>query len=282
MHKFQILLLFCGLLTTVFSCKEQSNGSQKVIENDSVMEVEPNGGSGAGAPSLNEAFATTIANAHNQEAFRSHPAVAFDMNLDFNTEDRLDSRITMLTSGDKIHIDKSDGSSLIYDGKNVFLSPQTATDDQARFNAFTWAYFFALPYKLNDPGVHLEHDGQKDLEGITYQTYKLTFDPGTGDSPDDWYILYINEDNTLHAAAYIVTYGGKDQQEAEENPHCIVYDDYISVQEVPFATQWNFYNWSEDSGIEGEPIGSASLTMLNFTSPKPYFFEEPASAVKID
>ncbi|MGB3775210.1 MAG: DUF6503 family protein, partial [Leeuwenhoekiella sp.] len=192
-----------------------------------------------------------------------------------------DARITMLTNTGKIHMDKPDGSSLIYTGEKAFLSPKTAVDEDARFNMFTWPYFFALPYKLDDPGTNFVSLGKKQFDGQERDTYKLTFENGTGDTPDDWYIIYLNENQSVHAAAYIVTFGGKEQNEAEENPHCIVYKYYAEVQGVPIATSWGFYNWSEEKGLLGEPIGQATLSNVNFLTPSPNLFVEPESSMLI-
>lgn len=46
------------------------------------------------------------------------------------------------------------------------------------------------------------------LDEKDHQTAKLTFEKGIGDAPDDWYVVYTDpENNTMQAAAYIVTFG---------------------------------------------------------------------------
>lgn len=105
------------------------------------MPVEANNGNGAGAPSLEE-DGKNIASAHHKSEFLEHPAIAFDLDLNFNGKDRFDARITMLTNSAKIHMDKPDGSSLVFTGENAYLSPKTAINEDARFNMFSWPYFF--------------------------------------------------------------------------------------------------------------------------------------------
>ncbi|HEA29265.1 MAG TPA: hypothetical protein ENH91_04615 [Leeuwenhoekiella sp.] len=275
-------VLVFALAMLVLSCKDQTKTAAPLGDNgETMLPVEANKGTGAGAPSLEEAFVQNIQSAHHKKEFLEHPAVAFDLDLNFNGKDRFDARITMLTNSSKTHMDKPDGSSLVFTGDKAYLSPATATDANAHFNMFTWPYFFALPYKLSDSGAKLETTGQKELEGKAHETYKLTFDAGTGDTPDDWYIIYLNEDRTIHAAAYIVTFG-KGRAKAEKDPHCIVYGDYSKVQGVPIATSWKFYNWSEAKGLQGEPIGEASLTNMNFTNPGRNLFEQPESSTLIE
>jgi hypothetical protein len=278
------ILILVGALA-ILSCKEQSKNSASPAENKNAekrMPVEANNGNGAGASNLEEAFKENIARAHHKSEFLKHPAIAFDLDLNFNGKDRFDARITILTNSAKTHMDKPDGSSLVFTGKNAYLSPKTAINEDARFNMFTWPYFFGLPYKLKDQGAKLKYFGKKQLEGKELETYKLTFASGTGHTSNDWYIIYLNKDHTIHAAAYIVTFGGKEQSIAEENPHCIVYGDYAEVQGVPIATSWKFYNWSETEGLEGEPIGEATLTNMNFTDPRDNLFAEPQSATLIE
>ncbi len=74
-------------------------------------------------------------------------------------------------------------------------------------NSHTWTYFFALPYKLCDPGtVWSDFAGTDVLNGGEYNTKKLTFSKSFGDSSEDWYILYSDKTTNLLAfVAYIVT-----------------------------------------------------------------------------
>ncbi|WP_164076208.1 hypothetical protein [Flavimarina sp. Hel_I_48] len=274
----KINLSYFALFFLILGCKEQDKNQSPGVEKDQKMiPVEANNGNGAGAPSLEEAFVQNIERAHHKKEFMEHPAVAFDLDLDFNGKEGFNARITMMTNSSKIHMDKTDGTSLIFADDKAYLSPETAVSDNARFDLFTWPYFFALPFKLDDQGANLERLGERDFDGELRETYKLTFAPGTGNSPDDWYLIYLNEDETVHAAAYIVTYGGKKQAEAEKNPHCIVYDNYQEVQTVPVATSWKFYNWSEADGLQGDPIGEAVLSNINFKDPGPNLFTQPTS-----
>lgn len=278
--------ILIALALAIVSCKEESkkNTSNTIsaAENSEDLSVDADTSKDTADSSPVRTFKENIARAHHKSEFIEHPAIAFDLDLNFNGKDRFDARITILTNSAKTHMDKPDGSSLVFTGKNAYLSPKTAINENARFNMFTWPYFFELPYKLNDQGTKLEYFGKKQLEGKELETYKLTFASGTGHTPNDWYIIYLNKDNTIHAAAYIVTFGGKEQSIAEENPHCIVYGDYAEVQGVPIATSWKFYNWSENEGLEGEPIGEATLTNMNFTDPSDNLFAEPESATLIE
>lgn len=51
------------------------------------------------------------------------------------------------------------------------------------------AYWLVMPYKLQDPGVNLSHDGEEELDGAVYDKLLLFFD-GVGLTPGDRYWAY--------------------------------------------------------------------------------------------
>ncbi len=198
--------------------------------------------------------------AHNKNMFSEYEAVYFDILLDFNGKTRLDARLLMTTDSKKVRIDLKDGSVILYDGEKVFSSMDPDKDKQARFDIFTWSYFFALPYKLSDAGTNLEVVEYEP----THDKLHLTFDESTGDSPDDWYELYLNRDSKLlEYAGYIVTYGGVDPATASKDAHAISYEDYTIVQGIPISMEWGFYNYNDTISKE-ERIGNAVLSNVRF------------------
>lgn len=220
-------------------------------------------------------FSENIEEAHNKTAFREHEAIAFHIKLNFGGSNRLDADIRMTTNSEKVRLDRADGASLIYNGKEVYLSPSAANDAGARFDIFTWQYFFALPFKLTDPGTVWEDKGYRRLDGRKYETSKLTFISNTGDSPDDWYLIYKDpETSRLKAAAYIVTFS-KEKEEAEKNPHLIVYSKYKMIEGVAFASKWKFYNWNEENGL-GKLLGEAEISNIHFFENKESLFKKPS------
>ncbi|MEO1086823.1 MAG: hypothetical protein AAFY88_21525, partial [Acidobacteriota bacterium] len=59
-----------------------------------------------------------------------------------------------------------------------------------------------------------------------------------------------------------------------------LYDDFIDVDGVPFATTWTFHYWNPDSGIDGEPKGSAKLSNVAFVDAPKGAFVKPTDAVE--
>lgn len=90
------------------------------------------------------------------------------------------------------------------------------------------------------------------IDSTSNTTGKLTFGQNTGDAPDDRYVIYQEpKTGLMHAAAYIVTSGRK-KEKAGENPHVIVYRDYIKVDGIPLATKWAFHAWDKEHGLENK------------------------------
>jgi len=55
-------------------------------------------------------------------------------------------------------------------------------------------YWLLAPYKLRDPGVHLEYGGSEMVDGVAYDKLQLTFE-NVGLTPGDTYWMYVNPDN---------------------------------------------------------------------------------------
>ncbi|KAA1243006.1 DUF6503 family protein [Aquimarina sp. RZ0] len=271
----------------IISCnqdkKQKETESEIPVEQEKVTPVEPDGGIGGGALSISENLIKNIEKAHKKEDFLNYKAISFNINVLFGGKEHLTGKVTMLTNSTKIRIDKKDKSTLLYDGQDVYLSPAEANDKGARFDMFTWTYFFCMPYKLDDPGTSLTIQEDRKLNNIPHSTAKLTFDSGTGDAPDDWYILYADQViSSLQAAAYIVTFGSDgNTTKAEADPHVIRYKGFKNVNRIPFATSWEFYGWTKEKGMTDTKLGEATISDITFLNEEGTVFTIPENAKKI-
>ena len=124
---------------------------------------------------------------------------------------------------------------------------------------------------MTDPGTVWNPYSDSTLNGKTYDSAKLTFESGTGDADQYWYIVYADQEtNLIYTAAYIVT-ANKSKEEAEKDPHAIVYEDYKQVNGVPIAQKWSFYEWSEQDGLTNK-LGQADLAGIRFVEVDSTFF----------
>ena len=244
-----ILVLFLSL--GLFACQDQATTS--------TPDTPPP------APTVelsDRPFVRDIEVAHEKGAWLSHEMVAFDLKLTFGGRVRFDGTVSMATNTGRLRLDENE-MELIFEGENVYQFPDSLEKPGARFDIFTWTDFFALPYKLDDPGTIWNSSPHNTLNGTTYDSEKLTFEDGTGDSSLDWYIVYADQkDHRVHAAAYIVTMYAS-QEEAEVDPHAIVYEDYRMVEGIPIAHQWTFWGWREAEGLT-EQLGSAEVSNVQF------------------
>jgi len=209
-----------------------------------------------------------LTKAHNNRAFNKKEVITFDMALFFRGNLRLDATITATTNSTKVLVSKKNGEHLLYENGEVYISPDTANTEGARFDALTWSYFALAPFKFKDTGTHWKENAALPLDSTAQQqpTLKLTFGNEVGDAPDDWYIIYqYPESNLLKAMAYIVTFGNKTQETAEQNPHAIVYDDYQTIDDIKIASKWSFHDWNSTDGL-GKQLGSATISNIKFTN----------------
>jgi len=219
----------------------------------------------------NLALISKVESAHGKSEFLERENVAFDILLSFGGKERLNGRLTISADSRHGKIERNDGGVILFNDDKVHVSPEIENTASARFAAYTWSYFFMFPYKLSDPGTNWTPYANGQLGDLEYDAAKLTFSAGTGDAPDDWYIMYADENNHLiNTAAYIVT-AGNTREEAEKDPHAIEYCDYKSADGIPVARTWRFWAWRENQGLTKQ-LGNASISNVQFKEVKGGFY----------
>ena len=219
-------------------------------------------------------FSEQIEVAHKKEAFLAKQAIEFNIEIEFGGNKRLEGKMTLLTNSEKSVIELKNGQKIYQIKDKVYCSPEKTNLAGVRFDAYTWSYFFLFPYKLNDAGTIWSDYPIKTLNEKEFLTNKLTFETGTGDAPEDWYVVYADKNtNQLNTVAYIVT-AGTEKAEAEKDPHAMTYKDYVELEGIPLAKSWTYYEWGPEKGLTNK-IGSANLDGFKFVSLDPNFFEVP-------
>lgn len=220
-------------------------------------------------------FAEGIEQAHGKTALERQQAVQARLTVEFGGQKMVEGTLLSDTAGGKVRIDLDNGTQFVFDGSEAWTSPADSTVQGGRFHVLTWSYFLLAPFKLQDPGAHLEDLGKRPFrDGKSLPAAKLTFGSGVGDSPDDWYVVYRNAEHQLQGMAYIVTFG-KDLTAAEKEPHAVTYHAPVQVNGVTFSSQWSFWNWTAEDGIHGDPIGRVELSDIRFVTPDAGAFEAP-------
>jgi hypothetical protein len=226
-------------------------------------------------------FTDTIGTAHGIKAYREYAVLKVDTVVTFGGKVRIDGTMTFDTPVGKTRIENKDGTVMVFDGRDAWVAPADAPmpPTRARFALLTWPYFVAAPFKLADPGTHIDDAGQKPLDAHRIlPAGKLTFGEGVGDSPDDWYMVYRDPDTgRLAALAYIVTYG-QSTHDAEKSPHLAIYDAFEEVDGAVLPMRISFWNWETSTGKVGEQIGSVELSNYRFIEPNDDTFTKPENA----
>ncbi len=226
-------------------------------------------------------FADVIGSAHGIKTYYTHKALQADLTVTFGGNTIIDGVVTFDTPVGKSRIESANGTVMVFDGKDAWVAPEDAPmpPTRARFSLLTWPYFIAAPFKLADPGTHIEDAGKKPLDAHTIlPTGKLTFGENIGDAPDDWYIVYRDNDTgRLAGLAYIVTYS-KSVEDAEKAPHVAIYEAFTEVDGVTLPTRMSIYDWDPALGKIGDELGAMEVKNYRFVEPDDNTFTQPEGA----
>ncbi|MEM9862367.1 MAG: hypothetical protein AAF938_12155 [Myxococcota bacterium] len=149
-----------------------------------------------------------------------------------------------------------------WDGNEAWITPNAeAFPTPARFWALTPYYFVGIPFVLADPGARFEQLEDQVLDGVNHQLVKVTYEDGTGDAPDDYYIVYVDETaRRVAALRYVVTYPGffADGQHSPEK--LMRYTELRTVAGLRFATRYDTFAW--DGGAPGEKVTEIAVDRI--------------------
>ncbi len=153
--------------------------------------------------------------------------------------------------------------SLAWDGEKAW-STNWPDPTPVRFLALLNYYFINLPWLTQDPGVLLGEPATGRLrdDPTEYVTVMMTFEPGIGDTPDDYYRLYIHpETKLLRACDYIVTYRALLGEGSTSTPeHCLVFDEMTTVDGLTMPAHFTIYE-------EENVYAACSIRDISFTRP---------------
>jgi len=140
-----------------------------------------------------------------------------------------------------------------WDGQEAWITPSAeAFPSTARFWSLTPYFFLGMPFVAADPGTRYERLADAELDGITHQLVKLTYEDGTGDAPDDYYVLYLRPDtHRLAALRYVVSYPGFFAPGAHSPEKLMRFTEPTTAAGLLLATRLDTYAWSDESGEPG-------------------------------
>lgn len=151
-----------------------------------------------------------------------------------------------------------------------------------RFWALTPYYFLGQPFILDGEGVKLEKLVDKTYKKITYDAIKVTFAEGTGDAPDDYYVLYFGKENhKLAVIRYIVSYPQYFPEGGHLPEKLMELQGTTIVDGIEFATGYHTH-WLTKDEKAGEHITTIKVANIEFAPEiEKSYFEIPEGATII-
>lgn len=172
-----------------------------------------------------------------------------------------------------------------WNGKTAWVQAKDslAFTYDTRFWALTPIYFLGQPFILDGQGVNLELLPQKIYKEKEYDLIKVTFDEGTGDAPDDYYILYFNtSSHQLGVIRYIVSYPQYFKKGEHLPEKFMDLSDYKTIDGITLPTLYKTHWTVEDE--PGEYVTKIDVSDIKFVKNplENTFFDAPAGSKIIE
>lgn len=170
-----------------------------------------------------------------------------------------------------------------FTGKEAWIkaADSTAFNYDVKFWALTPLYLMGHPFVEDGEGVNLELLSDTTYKGKRNKVVKVTYDPGTGDAPDDYYILHFDADTyLLTATRYIVSYPEYFKDGGHNPEKFMEVGDLVNVNGVLLPSELKTH-WTVN-GKPGEYITKIEILDMEFKSGLPSnFFDAPEGAKKL-
>ncbi|MCB9765748.1 MAG: hypothetical protein H6739_38595 [Alphaproteobacteria bacterium] len=181
-------------------------------------------------------------------------------------------------------IEQGGDASLGWDGEVAWIVPwPEAFPGDARFWALTPYYFTGMPWVVADPGTRLSLLEPVEVLGQRWTRLKVTYAAGTGDSPDDYYVLFIDpETDRMGALIYIVSYPGFFEEGQSSPEKFMRYLDHAEVDGLSVVGRIETLQWDPETLTPGDKTTDVDVTDVSFGRPWPAaLFKAPPGAYRI-
>ena len=287
---------FIVLLITV-GCKEEKTKSTEVdtaaAEIDSNAVKVPTSWVENRVANAKEKLETSDAGKIVWEAMEAHGGLSrwfsngpisfhFDYQPLDGSEPRNTKQVVDTWSGRARHFSVSDSTQQFgWDGAAAWVMAKDSAvfNYNTRFWSLTPYFFMGQPFVLEGKGTNLKLLDQVEFKDNLYHVVKVTFDSGTGDAPDDYYVLYFNtRSHKLEVIRYIVSFPGyfKDGKHAPEK--FMELSGEQTVDGIWFPENYKTY-WLTEENAPGEHITDIKLSEIKFLPElESSYFDVPSGA----
>lgn len=151
-------------------------------------------------------------------------------------------------------VESGEAAVLGWNGEEAWITPgPDAFPSTARFWSLTPFYFVGIPFVLADPGTRYERLDDAELDGVAHRIVKVTYEDGTGDSPDDYYVIYVHpETHRVSAIRYIVAFPGFFEPGQHSPEKLMRYGDQREVDGLWLTHRFDTYRWDTETSEIGE------------------------------
>lgn len=169
-----------------------------------------------------------------------------------------------------------------WDGKTAWVvaKDSTAFAYDTKFWALTPLYLMGHPFVLDGEGVNLELLPEVTYKNKINDVVKVTFEAGTGDAPDDYYILQFDkETHLLTANRYIVSYPEYFKNGGHNPEKFMEVGELADVSGVLLPKELKTH-WTTKEGKPGEYVTQIDITDIHFVKDiDDDFFAVPENAI---
>ena len=172
-----------------------------------------------------------------------------------------------------------------WDGKQAWVTTKDTASFKynTRFWSITPYFFIGQPFVLDGQGTNLESLGKRTHADKSYDAIKVTFDAGTGDAPDDYYVLYFEEStHQLGVIRYIVSYPAYFNKGEHLPEKFMTVQGLTTVNKIVLSTGYHTH-WLAEDETAGEHITTITINDIAFKpDTKSAYFEVPKEATILE
>jgi hypothetical protein len=240
---------------------------------------------------------SAIAEAHRAAEWRKRRGVQANILVALGNEERLAGKLIYDYRNNRMRLEQPSGVAVIFDGEDAWSVPEGHADRQTVHRLRAYAFCLAAPFMLSDPKAERAVLDQMLIRGRSCDMVRLTHPAPTEDEADssdggaeprgddeepltgrpDWLIALADQrSRRLLGLAYAPPVVELSLPDVADGPRLLLYEGYREVDGVLLSTRWQFFSWSNEWGVQGQPLGWARLSELTFVEPIDDWFERPA------
>lgn len=170
-----------------------------------------------------------------------------------------------------------------WDGERAWADFDAKTSSP-RFWSLTPYYFVGVPFVFADEGITLVDEGPIEFEGKAYDQIRVTFAAGTGDAPDDFYVMYLEQETgRVGGVRYVVSYPGFFPDGGHSPEKFMAYDGAQVIDGITLPQSFRTFAWDVEGKAPKEKVTDTTLSEVSFLPETPEAaFHVPQGAQVLD